>query len=348
MERTASSLEGAVDSAISTPASLAPRGEAVDLAQAVARVRQVAEAVRANIGRVIVGKAAVIDLLLVALLSEGHALIEDVPGMGKTMMARALARSIHGAFARIQGTADLLPGDITGISYFNQKTGDWEFRQGAVFAQIVLVDEINRIAPRTQSALLEAMQERQVSVEGHSLPLPTPFLLLATQNPVEMEGTFPLPEAQIDRFLLRLRIAYPSFEEERDMLYRFKDIQPLDTLAPVITAEEMGRLPAVVRAVRVTRPVAEYLLALVRATREHPAIELGASPRAALALFRASQALAAMQGRDYVKPDDVKGLAVPTLAHRLLVTAQSRLQGRTVEDIVGEIVSRTPVPAEKL
>jgi len=344
MERTANSLDDVVIRAAMAPAA----GEVVDLAHAVARVRQVTDTIRANVERVIVGKAAVIDLLLVALLSEGHTLIEDVPGMGKTMMARSLARSISSAFARIQGTADLLPGDITGISYFNQKTGDWEFRKGAVFANILLVDEINRIAPRTQSALLEAMQERQVSIEGQAVPLPSPFLLLATQNPIEMEGTFPLPEAQLDRFLLRLRVAYPTVDEERSMLYRFKDAQPLDTLAAVTTAEEMGRLPAVVRAVRVSRPVADYLLAIVRATREHPAIELGASPRAALALFRASQALAAMQGHDYVKPDEVKHLAVPTLAHRLLVTAQSRLQGRRVEDIVHEIITRIPVPVERL
>ncbi|HUY79417.1 MAG TPA: MoxR family ATPase [Ktedonobacterales bacterium] len=323
-------------------------GEAMDLAHAVGRVRQVAEAVRANIERVIVGKAAVIDLLLVALLSEGHALIEDAPGMGKTMMARALARSLNTTFARIQGTADLLPGDITGVSYFNQKLGEFEFRRGPIFANIVLADEINRATPRTQSAMLEAMQERQVTVEGQAQPLPPPFLLIATQNPIELEGTFPLPEAQLDRFLLRLRVAYPTFDEEREMLFRFKEAQPLDMLAPVISGDELTRLLPVVRAVRVARPVADYLLTIVRETRRHPAIELGASPRAALALFRASQSLAAMQGRDYVKPDDIKLLATPTLAHRLIVTAQSRVNGQDVEDVVRDVVAKTPAPVERL
>jgi MoxR-like ATPase len=326
----------------------APTMDGATLRRGAQALRQAAEVVRASVGRVIVGKVDVIDLLLVALLSEGHALIEDVPGVGKTMLARALARSLTLSFARIQGTADLLPSDVTGVSYFSQKLGEFEFRRGPVFANIVLVDEINRATPRTQSALLEAMQERQVTVDGQTMPLPQPFLLVATQNPIELEGTFPLPEAQLDRFLLRLRIRYPSFDDERTMLYRFKEAQPLESLTPVLGGADLMGLFAIVRAVRVAQPVAEYLLSVVRGTREHPAVELGASPRAALALFRASQALAAMDGRDYVKPDDVKRLAVPTLAHRLVVTAQSRLRGQDVEQVVRDALEQTPVPVETI
>ncbi len=305
--------------------------EPARLVEAVKQLHQVAATIRANVGRVIVGKDATIDLLLVAILSEGHALIEDVPGLGKTVMAKALARSIGVTFARIQGTADLLPSDVTGVSYFSQKLSEFEFRPGPIFAQIVLADEINRATPRTQSALLEAMQERQVTVDGRTMPLPQPFLLIATQNPIELEGTFPLPEAQLDRFLIRLRVSYPNFEEEQVMLFRFKTAQPLDTLQPVVSSAELLALLPVVRAVLVSRPVAEYLLKVVRNTREHPAIELGASPRAALALFRAAQARAAMAGREYVKPDDVKALAPAVLAHRLVTTAQSRLRGQDAE-----------------
>jgi MoxR-like ATPase len=311
-------------------------------------VHEAAQALRQNIGRVIVGKEAAIDLLLVALLSEGHALIEDVPGLGKTIMAKALARSLEISFARLQGTADLLPSDVTGVSYFSQKASEFEFRPGPIFAGIVLADEINRATPRTQSALLEAMQERQVTVDGQTMPLPRPFLLIATQNPIELEGTFPLPEAQLDRFLLRLRVRYPSLDEERTMLYRFKTEQPLDTLAPVLAGEQLLRLLPVVRSVAVTPVVADYLLSVVRRTREHPAIELGASPRAALALFHAAQAQAAMEGRGYVKPDDVKALAGPVLAHRLLIAAQTRLRGQDAEQVVAEVLAKVPVPVERI
>ncbi|MBF6591314.1 MAG: AAA family ATPase [Ktedonobacterales bacterium] len=311
-------------------------------------VRRAAEAVRANVGRVIVGKTGAIDLLFVALLSEGHALIEDVPGLGKTVMAKALARSLGISFARIQGTADLLPSDVTGISYYNQKVGEFEFRPGPIFAQIVLADEINRATPRTQSALLEAMQERQVTVDGRTMALPRPFLLVATQNPIELEGTFPLPEAQLDRFLVRLGIAYSELEEERAMLYRFQDAQPLDTLAPVLSSDELLALLPAVRAVTVTPPVADYLLGVVRATREHPSVELGASPRAALALFRAAQAAAAMGGRDYVKPDDIKALAAPVLAHRLLITAQGRLRSQDARAVIDDVLAKIPAPAETI
>jgi|SRR5579871_1314639 MoxR-like ATPase len=318
------------------------------LAAGIQQVHRAAEAVRESINRVIVGKEATIDLLLVAMLSEGHALIEDVPGLGKTVMAKSLARSLGVSFARIQGTADLLPSDVTGVSYFSQKLSEFEFRPGPIFAQIVLADEINRATPRTQSALLEAMQERQVTVDGQTMPLPHPFLLIATQNPIELEGTFPLPEAQLDRFLVRLRVSYPSFDEERTMLFRFKTVQPLDTLTPVISGDELQRLIPIVRAVAVSEPIADYMLSIIRGTRDHPAVELGASPRAAQALFRAAQARAAMRGRDYVKPDDVKRLAVPVLAHRIIVTAQSRLRGQDAEQIIESVVGKVPVPVEQL
>jgi MoxR-like ATPase len=323
-------------------------GQRAQSTSGVESVRRAAESIRANINQVIVGKESTIDLLLVALLSEGHALIEDVPGLGKTVMAKSLARSLDVFFARIQGTTDLLPGDVTGVSFFSQKQGEFEFRRGPIFAQIVLVDEINRATPRTQSALLEAMQERQVTVDGQTMPLPYPFLLIATQNPIELEGTFPLPEAQLDRFLVRLRVAYPSFDEERSMLFRFQTVQPLDTLKPVLKAQEIQQLLPIVRAVTVSDPIAEYLLAIVRGTRDHPATELGGSPRAALALFRAAQARAAMHGRNYVKPDDVKKLAIPVLAHRLVISAQSRLRGQSDEHIVESVVASTPVPTEQL
>lgn len=317
------------------------------LSERVARVRAAADAIRANVEQVIVGKAAVIDLLLVALLAEGHALIEDVPGTGKTVLAKALARSLGIEFARIQGTPDLLPSDVTGTSYFNQKLGEFEFRPGPIFANVVLADEVNRATPRTQAALLEAMQERQVTTERQTLALPLPFLMVATQNPIELEGTFPLPEAQLDRFMLRLRMRYPSLDEERAILYRFQEAQPLDTLGPVVSGEAVLSLLPAVRAVGVARVVADYLLGIVRGTRDHPAVELGASPRAALALFRASQALAAMRGRVFVQPDDVKALAVPVLAHRLLVTAQGRLRGQDVEQVIADVVAATPVPVER-
>jgi MoxR-like ATPase len=327
------------------------QAERLSADQMVDRVHAVAEAaraVRANIGKVIVGKEGAANLLLIALLGEGHILIEDVPGMGKTVMARALARSLDCSFARIQGTADLLPGDVTGVSYFNQKLNEFEFRPGPIFASIVLADEINRATPRTQSALLEAMQERQVTVDGRTMALPHPFMLIATQNPIELEGTFPLPEAQLDRFLLRMRIDYPGADDERAMLYRFQEAQPLETLAPVLTGETLLALVPTVRAVQVSEPIANYLLAIVRATREHPAFELGASPRAALALFRACQSLAAVSGRPFVLPDDVKQLAQPVLAHRLVVTAQSRLHGQDAAQILDEILERTPVPVERM
>jgi MoxR-like ATPase len=310
-------------------------------------VRAAAAAVRENVAKVIVGKDDVIELLLVTLLAEGHPLIEDVPGTGKTVLAKALARSLGLTFARIQGTPDVLPSDVTGTSYFNQKLGDFEFRPGPIFANVVLADEINRATPRTQSALLEAMQERQVTADRETLPLPRPFMLVATQNPVELEGTFPLPEAQLDRFFIRLRMEYPSLDDERAILYRFQQAEPLDELRPALSGPDLQRQFPLVRAVHVSRAVADYLLAIVRDTRKHPAVQLGASPRAALALFRASQARAALMGRGFVQPDDVKRLAGPVLAHRLMVTAQSRVRGEDGERAVADVVAATPVPVER-
>ena len=310
--------------------------------------QQAAEAIRNNIARVLVGKLNIIDLLLVALLSDGHVLIEDVPGMGKTMMAKALARSLGAAFQRVQGTPDLLPTDITGVSYFDQRNNEFVFRRGPIFAQILLVDEINRATPRTQSALLESMAERQVTVERETMPLPKPFLVLATQNPVELEGTFPLPEAQLDRFLLNVQIGYPSEDEEEAILHRFKQDDPLETLQPVMSAEQVIELQQVIRYVHWQPEVEHYLLAMVRATRAHPSVQLGVSPRGTLALYRACEAFAAIRGRDYVQPDDVKRLAPSVLAHRLLTTTRTRLRGKRNMEIIAEVIQATPVPVETI
>ncbi|MDI7274578.1 MAG: MoxR family ATPase [Anaerolineae bacterium] len=309
--------------------------------------KHLADRVLANVGRVIVGKADVVELALVAMLCEGHLLIEDVPGIGKTTLARALAASLGCTFRRIQFTPDLLPSDVTGISYFNQKRQEFEFRAGPVMAQVVLADEINRATPRTQSALLEAMQERQVTIDGETHLLPRPFLVLATQNPIELEGTFPLPEAQIDRFLLRIRLGYPSEEEENDLLLRFERSDPLLELEPVTAPEQVLAAQQEIRAVRVEPSVRGYLVRMARATREHPAVELGASPRGTLALYRACQARAALRGRDFVVPDDAKALAPVVLTHRLVISPQTRLRGRRPEEVLQEIVDTVPVPVER-
>jgi MoxR-like ATPase len=318
------------------------------LTPSLSSTRQYALLIRENIARVIIGKSNIIDLLLVALLSNGHVLLEDVPGMGKTVLAKSLARSLDATFQRVQGTPDLLPSDIIGVSYFDQKQNEFTFRTGPLFAQILLVDEINRTTPRTQAALLEAMAERQVTVERESKRLPHPFLVIATQNPIELEGTFPLPEAQLDRFLLRIQMGYPSEEEEQAVLHRFKQEEPLDTLQAVVNADEFTSLQQAIRQVQWQPVVERYLLALVRSTRTHKDIQLGVSPRGTLALYRACEAYAAIQGRDFVLPDDVKYLAPFVLGHRLLTTSRNRMRGKRSAEIIAEIIQNTPVPTEEI
>jgi MoxR-like ATPase len=310
------------------------------------QVKKAAERFRKNVGRVIVGKEETIELVLTALLCEGHVLVEDVPGVGKTLLAKAVARSLGLRFKRIQCTPDLLPSDVTGIHYYNQKTSAFEFRPGPILAHVVLVDEINRAMPRTQSSLLECMQEQQVTVDLDTVPLPRPFMILATQNPIELEGTFPLPEAQLDRFLLRVRMGYPEEGEEEAILTRFRQDNPLNELTGVLEDGQILELQRNCRRVYVEDSVSRYITALTRATRHHDKIKLGTSPRASLGLYAASQVRAAIHGRDYVIPDDVKFLATPVLAHRFIVKTEARLKGQSQEDIVGEILSTVPIPLE--
>ncbi len=300
----------------------------------------------ANIERVMLGKREIVEQTLVALLCEGHLLLEDVPGVGKTTLARALARSLGGEFRRVQCTPDLLPSDISGITYYNQRSSEFEFRPGPVFANVVLADEINRATPRTQSALLEAMAEHTVTIEGETMALPRPFLVLATENPIELEGTFPLPEAQLDRFLLKLSIGYPEQADEEAIFERFTAGDPLADLPTVASPDELLLAIATVRTVTLSADLRHYLTTIVRATRRHEAVELGASPRGTLALGRAAQALAALRGRHFVLPDDIKQLAVATLAHRIILSPESRLRGHTVDQLLDEIIEATPVPVE--
>jgi len=297
-----------------------------------------------NIERVFIGKPGAVRLVLVGLFAGGHILIEDVPGVGKTTLARALARSIRSSFRRIQFTPDLLPTDILGVPIYKEAEDRFIFKPGPIFANVVLADEINRTTPRTQSSLLEAMNEAQVSVDGATHPLPSPFIVLATQNPHEFEGTFPLPESQLDRFLMRIEIGYPSRDDERRVLASQRAGNPLDTLPPVLDSGEVVAIQAAVRAVRVSDDVTDYVLEIVSRTREAPELEIGVSPRGGLALSRAAQALALLEGRDYVAPDDVKRLAVPVLAHRVIRRAGAAGRGRDERAIIREIVASTPVP----
>lgn len=301
---------------------------------------------RENIQKVIVGKTDVIDLALIAILCEGHLLLEDVPGTGKTTLAKTIAVTLGCSFRRVQFTPDLLPSDLTGIYYFNQKAQEFEFRPGPIMSQILLADEINRATPRTQSALLEAMQERQVTVDIATHVLPRPFLVLATQNPIELEGTFPLPEAQLDRFLMKVALGYPDEAGENALLTRFERTDPLDTLESVIGPEEIIAMQREARLVRVETSVRQYVVNVCRATRLHDDILLGASPRATLALYRTCQARAAINGREFVIPDDVKQMAPHVLTHRLVVNPQTRLRGRLPEDVVREVVNTVAVPVE--
>jgi MoxR-like ATPase len=298
----------------------------------------------ANIAHVIVGKQGSIELLVVALLADGHALIEDVPGLGKTLLAKSLARSIGGAFKRVQCTPDLLPADITGFNIYNQQSGQFTFQPGPVLTNILLADEINRTIPRTQASLLESMEERQVTVDGRTFPLPAPFFVIATQNPIELEGTFPLPEAQLDRFLLKTQIGYPEKPEELLILERFQEDEPFLELAAVASPEQVTALQQARKQIRVSPPVREYIVDLVEATRRHPAIRFGASPRGSLSLMRAGQALAALRGREYVLPDDIKYLARPVLAHRLILQEAEQLRGQTPEQVIEEILVKVPIP----
>jgi MoxR-like ATPase len=311
-------------------------------------VQAVTDVLVENVERVIIGKRDIIELINIGLLSQGHILIEDVPGVGKTMLARTLAKSLGCTFRRIQFTPDMLPSDVTGVSIFNQKTREFEFRPGPIMAQIVLTDEINRATPKTQAALLEAMQELQVTVDGVTHSLPRPFLVMATQNPIEYEGTFPLPEAQLDRFLMRIRLGYPDQDDEIQILDSQQYVHPLTQIEQVVGVEALTTAQERLKDVYVDPLVKRYIVDMITQTRRHPDIYLGASPRGSLALYRTGQARAAMLGRDYVLPDDIKALAIPTLAHRLIVSPSARLRDVTGETLMREILSALPVPGARV
>ena len=321
----------------------APSGVPTTITDAAAIAQSIAD----NVATVIVGKNSVIEQALAALVAEGHILVEDVPGVGKTMLARSLAMSIGGTFSRIQFTPDLLPSDVTGVSVYNQSTGEFSFRSGPIAAQLVLADEINRATPKTQSALLEAMEERQITVDGVTHPLALPFLVIATQNSIEYEGTFPLPEAQLDRFLMRISIGYPQFDEEITIIAQQEHTHPITDLRAVATPEQVLDLQRVAQNVYVDGLVREYVVGLAEATRAHNDAALGASPRASLGLFRASRAMALVRGRDYVLPDDVKELAPAVLSHRIVLTPSARMRGVRPEQLVGELLNSVPVPGAR-
>jgi MoxR-like ATPase len=304
--------------------------------------------VTANLEKVIVGKKQTLELVVIGLLCQGHLLIEDVPGVGKTMLARSLARSLGVSFSRIQFTPDMLPTDVTGVSIFNQVSRQFEFRPGPLMAQIVLADEINRATPKTQSALLEGMEERQITVDGVTHPLPDPFMVLATQNPIEYEGTFPLPEAQLDRFLMKIRLGYPSLSDEIRVMEIQQIRHPIRDLQPVLSVEEVTRMQEAIKNVYVSPAVKRYIVELTRATRESPDVYLGASPRGSLGLFRAGQARAAINGRDYVLPDDIKALAEYILAHRMIINPAARLRNISAGQIVQEVLNLIPVPGSDM
>jgi MoxR-like ATPase len=307
-------------------------------------VRGIASRLSENVEQVIVGKHNEVTFTLIALLCQGHVLVEDVPGVGKTMLAKAIARSVGCSFKRVQFTPDLLPSDVTGVSVYNQKLGEFEYRPGPIMAQIVLADEINRATPKTQSALLEAMEERQTTVDGVTYPLPRPFIVLATQNPIEYEGTFPLPEAQLDRFLLRVSLGYPSRSEEIEVMSRQQSVHPLEQLGQVVDAQELLDAQQAIRNVHVDRLIREYIVALVDGTRRHDDVYLGASPRGSLSLQVSSQARAAISGRDYVIPDDVKALAEAALAHRIILNPSARVRNADARGVIADILRATPVP----
>jgi MoxR-like ATPase len=306
------------------------------------------QAILDNVEKVVVGKRAELELTIVALAGQGHVLIEDVPGVGKTMMAKSLAKSVGCSFKRIQFTPDLLPSDVTGVSIYNQQSGEFEFRAGPVVAQVVLADEINRATPKTQAALLEAMEEQQVTVDGVTRDLPRPFIVLATQNPIEYEGTFPLPESQLDRFMLRVRLGYPKRDEEMLILDRQQKAHPIDVLEEVASEADLLEIQSAVREIFVDDLIRRYIVELVNATRNHPDVYVGASPRAALALLRAAQGLALLRGREFVTPDDVKALTVPVLSHRVIVLPSARVKDISGVSVVDEITTNVPVPGSRV
>jgi MoxR-like ATPase len=314
----------------------------------LSRIHQIIMNLKENVSKVIVGKEDHIELMLIAWVASGHVLLEDVPGTGKTLLAKAFAQSLNGTFKRIQFTPDLLPSDVSGINFFNQKLGEFEFRPGPLFAHIVLADEINRATPRTQSSLLECMEERQVSIDGETKSLEAPFLVIATQNPVENQGTFPLPEAQLDRFLMKISMGYPTLEQEIEVLKRFKQNDPLEQLRPVVERSELVSAQKHYSQVRIHDDLLRYLAGIVEQTRKHPDIALGISPRGSRAMLKAAQVYAILRGRDYVLPDDIKALSKPVFAHRILTKSRLRSHDQQAEAILDKILAQTPVPAEAL